>query len=319
MGMIEEKVSGILTDIWHNAIITSLETQVCDLLVEFTDKSLQFVVEVKSKSSFTKELFEGFINNEAWAIFRQGAPKIPVVIALLDEVKNVVEIGIAVSWRFGTPIICQDIKFTIVSKENSDVILDNIKAADEVIRTLESTNCKVLKQISFKVPVGQFHLPGRLIYLRNLQPDYKMNCKKPQNQKEEFERFLHGIQEEEYPRDKVDDIILESVASKYPNAEPHSKLLLFSSELRDLKEHIERSIHHKACIVVEPSADINVLATMIGESIADLDLDIYMEAEIQGKKPETNFSSSLAVSSAQEYYNFKRKISGVSSISDLCL
>lgn len=318
MGIFEEKVSGILSSLWHNAIITSLETPVCDLLVEFTDKSLQFVVEVKLKSSFTKEIFEGFTNNVAWAIFRQGAPKIPVVIALLDEEKNAVEIGIAVSWRFGSPIICQDVKFMTVSKEDADVILDNIKAADEVIRSLEFTNCKVLKRISFNVPSGQIHMPGCIMYLRNFLPDYKMNCRKPQNQEEEFRRFLHGIPQEEYPRDEVDDIIMESVASKYPDSEPHSSLLIFSSELRDLKEYIGRSIHHKAHIVVEPSADINVLATMIGTSLASLDLDIYMEAEIREKNPETYFSAALSVTSALEYNNFKKKLSSIVSISDVC-
>lgn len=297
----EEQVKDILLKFWPGINILDFETPICDLLVEVQDTSLKFSVEVKIKSSLTEQVLSDFYNQVGLAIYRQGAPNIPVILALYDDQLGSVELGIAVSWRINSPVVDKNMKFIELNQDTADAILDNIKASDSVIRMLSDTNCKVVKRINFRIPFDKLKIACHIIYLRDFSPAYKMNCRKPQNKQEEMNRFLYGIPQDEYPNDPMDEMILDAIKNKYVDAECRSSLLLFSTELRDLKTELSSMLRFDCNILIEPSVSQTLLPYFDGIKIVSLRLDTFMDFTIGEIAPETMFYGFAQVQSVADY------------------
>lgn len=313
METIEELVKIKIKECWNNASIMDIETLVCDMIVEIPDNELKFAIEVKTVSAYTDANRQELKNRIARAVYRQGAPNIPVVLALVNEDSASVKIGIALQWRFHTPIIEDDIRFVELSPENADVILDNIKAADTVIRALSNTNLKVLKKISFSFEHGGLNHHGYIVYLRDLHQGYRMNCKTPDSQQEEFDRFLNGIPENEYPRDIVDKKILEAVAERYNDSKMKSSLLVFSTELRDLKHLLSLSCNYEGNIDILPMIDG---CSCPGNCIS-IYVDIHMETVFKDVKPITRFATTFNATNFHELEELKALCSTVKRPQDV--
>lgn len=297
----EEQVKDILLKFWPGINILDFETPICDLLVEVQDTSLKFSVEVKIKSSLTEQVLSDFYNQVGLAIYRQGAPNIPVILALYDDQLGSVELGIAVSWRINSPVVDKNMKFIELNQDTADAILDNIKASDSVIRMLSDTNCKVVKRINFRIPFDKLKIACHIIYLRDFSPAYKMNCRKTQNKQEEMNRFLYGIPQDEYPNDPMDEMILDAIKNKYVDAERRSSLLLFSTELRDLKTELSSMLRFDCNILIEPSVSQTLLPYFDGIKIVSLRLDTFMDFTIGEIAPETMFYGFAQVQSVADY------------------
>lgn len=296
METIEELVKIKIKECWNNASIMDIETLICDMIVEIPDCELKFAIEVKTVSAYTDAIRQEIKNRIARAVYRQGAPNIPIVLALVNEDGGSVNIGIALQWRFHTPIIEDDIRFVELSPENADVILDNIKAADTIIRALSNTNLKVVKKISFSLEQGGINHQGYIVYLRDLHQGYRMNCKTPDNQQEEFDRFLNGIPETEYPRDIVDEKILEAVAERYHDSKIESSLLVFSTELRDLKHLLSLSCTFEGSIDVLPIIE----GCSCPKNIISIYVDIHMETIFKDVKPIARFTTTFSATNFHE-------------------
>lgn len=307
METIEELVKNKIKECWNNASIMDIETLICDMIVEIPDSELKFAIEVKTVSAYTNVNRQELKNRIARAVYRQGAPNIPIILALVNEDSASVNIGIALQWRFHTPIIEDDIRFVELMPENADVILDNIKAADTVIRALSNTNLKVVKKISFSIEQGGLNHQGYIVYLRDLSQGYRMNCKTSDNQQEEFDRFLNGIPENEYPRDIVDEKILEAVTEKYHDSKIKSSLLVFSTELRDLKHLLSLSCNFEGSIDVLPVIN----GCSCPENSISIYVDIHMETIFKDVKPITRFTTTFNVTSHYDLKELKTLCSTV--------
>ena len=307
MATIEEFVKNKIIECWHYASIMDIETPICDMIVEISECELKFALEVKTITAYKADDKQDFKNHLARAVYRQGAPNIPVIIALVDDINNTVIMGIALQWRFHTPIIEDDISFVELSPNNADVILDNIKAADSVIRALSNTNLKVVKKISFSFEQGGLYHQGYVIYLRDLRQGYKMNCKTPDTQQEEFDRFLNGIPEDEYPSDIIDEKILEAVEKKYHDSKIKSSLLVFSTELRDLKHILSLSRNFDGGIEILPIID----GCNHPKNNISIPIDIQLDTIFTGVQPVTQFTTTFKALNFQELEEFAELCSTV--------
>lgn len=64
--------------------------------------------------------------------------------------------------------------------------------------------------------------------------------------------MLFGIPENEYPSDILDNDLFTAVRNIYTNAEVKNKLLLFNTELHNLKEEIEHCRKAQVTFLYEP-------------------------------------------------------------------
>lgn len=76
---------------------------------------------------------------------------------------------------------------------------------------------------------------GEVVYFRSLSQDYKMNGPQAMTVEDRFNRIVHGTPEDEYPRDKLDEIILQKIVERYPNAKVKSATFLFTTDLANLR------------------------------------------------------------------------------------
>ena len=52
---------------------------------------------------------------------------------------------------------------------------------------------------------------GEIMYLRDFCPDYKMSSPTVRSEKAKWNLFINGIPQNEYPNDKLDDLILKKI------------------------------------------------------------------------------------------------------------
>lgn len=314
---IEEKTSKRIKDFWPTADISILKTPICDLLVHFYDTNLSFVIEVKLKTA-SNDILNNYRHNVTKAIISQGAPKIPLIIALYDENADTVDMGIAISWRLDTPIIDKNISYLRLNEETKDRILDNIKAADSVIRMLSSTNCKVIKTISFSFPMKTINqYDGKVMYLRDLSSGYRMNCRKEISEEERFDRLLHGIPQDEYPNDQLDELVLQAIQNVYPNAKVKSNLLLFSSELCNLQREIKSSHQYECTITIIPQMDDIYPLNFEGIELLSFPIDVYIDMMTTKINLDKYFSVEIKTDSIEQYKQIYSKLKTMKRVQDL--
>lgn len=220
-----------------NISLKQSDDNVYDVLCSTTIDGLRFGINVVSSSFSTSNTYEHYLKYLDSVDYSDKNYRIPILLMAVNESTETAMIGIQVGWRFGKPTIFKKPSMMSLTKENSNKILDAVKSMDETIRLLSEYDMKIIKTINLEKsdPNGMNH-HARMVYLRDLTEQYKMSPKVMVNERENFNRLLTGIPEEEYPNDFLDDAVLEMVKQKFPNANMKSQRLLFSSELRDLQQ-----------------------------------------------------------------------------------
>lgn len=254
-------------------------TKVIDWLVTYNDGTdLKFGVIIKKVASKkTPDLSE--LADEVSKIdfnnFRH-----PIIAIFVEESTENAKVAFLVGWRFGSPRIYKNFELRNLNPKTGNQCLQIIKSMDEVIRVLSTDDLKVLKRISFSRKLhDNREQKADIMYLRKLSATYRMTQKEVVDEKERIERLLKGTPEEEYPRDELDEMILEAVKKQFRNAKVHSKLILFSTELDDLQ--IYKDVHRvQANLLVSPdfSNMTNVeLSMQNGLEMFNVNLDVYVE------------------------------------------
>ncbi len=236
----EEIVKKIFISLDINLEVSVLPTDISDLIVTEKTSDLRFVVEVK-RNDISRESLIVYLDRVAEIVSDQGMPKLPLVLILLNEESQQMKAAIVVESHFGMPIVNREIKFQELTSESWPLFFDTIKSADSTIRVLTDFNFRILKRISF-IYQGEHHEgTGHLLYLRRFRPDYRMTPREVNSRQQQFELYLNGIPEEDYPSDDIDHMILDAVCNRYQNAEVRSSLLMLNTELRDLRYEIHRN------------------------------------------------------------------------------
>lgn len=206
-------------------------TKICDYMVNVDEEGLSFSIEVKKKQSFNSSNYRDMLG---FYIRGGNIAKIPVVVACVDDVSEEVELGLAISWQFGFPVVEHEIDFQKLTKEKWPLIVDKIKAADSVIHSLSSTTSRFLKKIKVYDGVHEMYFS----YFRDFSLSYRM--KDHPEDENKFEVYLKGVDEKLYPSDELDKQIIETVKKRYPSAEIRTSLFIFSAELRNLMDSYKR-------------------------------------------------------------------------------
>lgn len=301
----EQILQNIISIVAPTLKVELLPTAVSDLLIRDTISDLKFVVEVLSNRANNDQI-NAYLDKLAEAVYEQGAPNIPILLCKVDEDKQAASIALVVEWRLNTPIINKSIQFVPLTAEYWPVIFDNIKSADSTIRMLETTNCMVVKHVAFTYGTEPLKGKAELVYFRPLRPGYVMNQPENETFQQEFERYLKGIREENYPKDDIDICIRDAVKEKYGDADTYSSLLIFSTELNKLRRKFQNGLRYDARVDFMPPADS--FQEFEGVIFPGLNLDIFVDNKANRVGPELCFCNYGFFKDREQIYQLDNRL-----------
>lgn len=310
----EEIVRTLLSRLDPNLEVDILPTDFSDLMVTERTTGLRFVVEVK-RDDISQEALIEYLDRVAEIVSDQGMPKLPLILILLNEGTQLMKAAIVVESHFGMPFVKRDINFLELTSDGWPLFFDTIKSADDTIRVLTDLNFRILKRISFKYEGEHHEGTGHLLYLRRFRPDYRMTPREVNSRQQQFELYLNGIPEEDYPSDDIDHMILGAVCSRYQNAEVRSSLLMLNTELRDLRNEIRGNNTLKGSIDFIPDSHL-----LSGFVLCSLPVVIIKDPIAGRIEPSQNYAVSCIVQNREEYENLSSIIISTSqNVTDLVI
>lgn len=126
----------------------------------------------------------------------------------------------------------------------------------KTINVLSIEDIYYVKTISFSVEYYGRLYTGKVVYKRNLSEHYVMD----ESKRSEIDKMLCFYPENCYPKDIIDEIILQGISKKYPDAKVHTQLMLCDVERDDIVNELS---HYKKVdfqINIQPRVDdINAL------------------------------------------------------------
>lgn len=278
---INQIASTILYRCFGNITINQAKEGVCDFIVTYNDETdLRFGVVVEKYPFKDKEEFKALVESIEQADFSLEVNRLPIIALYVDETTENAKVAFLVGWRFQKPRIYRDFELRNLTPKSGDICLQIIKSMDSVIRLLSTDNLNVLKRIVFSRKLSDNRVQqAEILYLRKLSADYRMNEKEVVDERERLERLMKGTPEEEYPKDDLDGLILESVKNQFGNAKVRSKLILFSTDLDDLQVYKNVHCHHTTLLVSpEMSSQTTTQLVMLdGLEMFNVNLDVFVE------------------------------------------
>lgn len=254
-----------------------------DILATFPSDGLRFGINVVSSSFSETVSYDKYLEYLSSVDYSERDNRLPIVIVSVNESSETAMIGIQVGWRFGRPVVFKKPAMMSLTKENANKIMDVIKTMDETIRILSEHRTKVIKYISIsKQDHRGMNHHAQIVYMRDLTEEYKMKPKEVVDESEKFNRMLNGVPEDEYPNDFLDKAILSMVQQQFHDARMRSRLLLFSSDLRDI-QRFSQAIRLRAEMIVEPNlTDMPEIALQLfnGIGLINFELDVFVDAPL---------------------------------------
>lgn len=305
----EEILRELLSRLDANLEVSVLPTDISDFMVMERTTGMRFVVEVK-RNDISQESLIGYFDRVAETVSDQGMPRLPLVLIILNEDAQHMKAAIVVESHFGMPIVNREIKFEDLTPESWPLFFDTIKSADSTIRVLTDINFRILKRISF-IYQGEHHEgTGQLLYLRRFRPDYRITPREVNSRQQQFELYLNGIPEEDYPSDDIDHMILDAVRNQYQNVVVRSSQLMLNTELRDLRNDIRRNNVLEGSIDFIPTGDNPHL--MNGLVIRSLPVVIIKDPIAGRIDPSQHYAARCPVQNRHEYENLSSVIASTS-------
>ena len=157
------------------------------------------------------------------------------IIVFLQEDYNLM-FGILVYWDDSKAFLNTDIHWMDWKAENELWLDIQIHARRMQLDYLPIDYLRVIKTIHLN---DKDISDGKLIYLRKFTPEYKMQTPPAQNEQERLNRLFEGTPESEYPADMLDDLLYSRIKELYPLATMQSQLLLFHTDLLNLRKNKE--------------------------------------------------------------------------------
>ena len=309
--MMKEIVKLLLSRLDISLDVSVLPTDISDLMVTDRTTGLRFVVEVK-RNDIPQELLIEYLDHVAENISDQGMPKLPLVLILINEEVQLMKAAIVVESHFGIPVVNREINFVELTPESWPLFFDTIKSADSTIRVLSDINFRILKRIFFNYEGEHHEGTGRLLYLRRFRPDYRMTPREVNSRQQQFELYLNGIPEEDYPSDDIDNMILDAVSNRYQNAVVRSSLIMLNTELRDLRNDIHGNNILEGSIDFIPTCEYPHLMTMTGLKVCSLPVVIIKDPIAGRIDPSQHYAACCPIQNRQEYENLSVVINDTS-------
>lgn len=202
----------------------------CDWLA-YTTRRDQFYFIVKDIEPSTVEMKQ--IHEQYKAALRNGQMEMKPVVAFRVN-NDRLEFGILIYWDDKKSYLNEEINWKLWNNENIGWFNMQIHARRMQIDFLPIEYMRVIKQVFLN---DKDVIDGSFIYLRKFSQDYKMTTPSNLSDQERFDRLLRGTPEDEFPNDELDDLIFKRIKEIYPNAEKKSRLLLFHTDLLNLRRY----------------------------------------------------------------------------------
>lgn len=298
----------ILYRYFGNIKVRKSNSPLCDLIVEYQDGSnLRFGVNVKSSEYKRTESYKSMVDRLSKIDLQDERNRFPVVLMFVNENKETATISMQVGWRFGRPQIFSDFEQRQLNNENANLCLDIIKAMDEVIRMVSTDNIYFLKNISFeKISLDNRVQRASILYLRKASINYKMKVKEVVTEKERFNRLLSGTPEDEYPNDELDKEIFDSVNDSFKNVKTITKVILFSTEIRDLQRYKQIYTYHTNLLIYPDLVSIpeNLYGLIRGMESINIPVDLYVENSLyKDEFCNLSFTKTMPLNGWMKTYN----------------
>ena len=129
---------------------------------------------------------------------------------------------------------------------------------------LDLNDWKIMKEIHIvsKNSYDQEIVIGVIAYLRKIQKDYYLKDDPEPNQ---FLKLLNYPKQELFPKDNLDDIILNSIKDRYPKSYVRNTQISFDSDLEKIKI-ITQVPKQAATIEIRPNFSQIDLSNILGQS-----------------------------------------------------
>lgn len=280
MWRIKQIAATILYRCFGNISIYTSHTGLVDMFVSYNDGTgLKFGVVVKKSDAVTNEDRDILVQSIQNEVYQDERIHVPIIAMYVDEPAETAKVAFLVGWQSGEPSFYRNFDLRALTPKTADLCLQIIKSMDEVIRLLSVDNLNVVKRICFSKNIDGARKKGEILYLRKITSSYRMNPKTIVDEKERFERLAKGSQENEYPKDALDNLVFRAVRAKYRDAVVHSSLLLFSTELKHIQLYREMHCHHTSLVITPRYSDISAdMSSMLdGLDLFSTSLDIYVE------------------------------------------
>lgn len=163
--------------------------------------------------------------------------KIPIII--FKQVAGNTMFGILSYWDFDRYFVNNQINWREYNIQNINWLITQISIRRGSIKLLDSSMCRVVKTIYLN---HDDIIDGEIKYLRSFRETYKMKDTSMLSEEDRLMRLIHGTPEDDYPQDELDKVLYHKVVNTYPNAKVKSNLLLFDTELLDLRFLKERKL-----------------------------------------------------------------------------
>ena len=247
---IESIAITILYRYYKNCKIVFSAQDPFDFIVSDSESDFRFAISIRRSTYAETESYSLTMNDILSFNNINGKYRIPYAIMFVNEVKETAKIGIVIDWYNSTPIINQKVSLTEITEKSWSKIYNQILSLDKTIRALPNASWKVIKRIP--IIDSNNNNWGAIMYLRDFNPNYKMSSPTVRSEKEKWDIFFKGIPQNEYPNDELDDIIQSTIKVTFPNSSVDSSLLLFNTELRDLRTKYKNYIRHTIQLLIEP-------------------------------------------------------------------
>ena len=206
-----------------------------DYVVPDAENNIEIGIIVKSNSGQEEKKF---IKDVVADKIRNIAVRVDTILGVRINKNDQIEFGIVCYTEFNQVIYNKNIKWRVFSPENFEWLLMQLHAKRMNITSLPMKYFRVVKTIKLQ---SANLIDAEVVYFRKLDAEnYKMSTRPQMDYLERFHRLLKGTPEEEYPKDELDILILKNIQKYYPAASVTSRLLLFGTELLDLRRYKDK-------------------------------------------------------------------------------
>lgn len=184
---------------------------------------------------------------------KDSAPqlRINVLLMFVDEETGKVYVQKLLNWRYGQSYV-SDVAKEKLHELNESYAQLLFAELDEVIQVLPQTMWTFKKTITIK---DDIFIHAEIVYFRKFREDYRMKEVPELSEIEKFYRYVNGIPEAEYPKDRLDEMFLEGISHVYEQSDIRTSIFILNTELRDLQILLNHNISNIKFLFV-PQIDI---------------------------------------------------------------
>lgn len=256
-----EQIASVLIYRYCEGIkIEKSDNPLFDLLVTSIDNEPILAIEVGGKYVEGAQTYSHYIDTLKKSIYSLDAPRYPIASMWVNEEMETANIAfLYIIERYG-PIFVSTPDYISVDEVNMPKFLDRAKAKlENKINVLDSHNWKFVKKLNITKDIaGQGEVLGTIVYLRDFSPNYK-------------------IDDNKYPHDELDTIILEFAKSNFKWIGGEENILIETAELKKLMEYKNyHSVEAEIRIIPDTSVIPNEFLKFInGIELKKFNIEIY--------------------------------------------